>query len=200
MTDTAEPLLDSDDDSSTRPTPPTRPTTGRRYRWAMGAVGLVGVLSVASIVFGALVPRVDLDELAWATRSAQSDQVTAVIEVTNDAAGPVRFVGAGAPIPGLELTAITVGPEHALDVIDTGAPLAGPVTIGPRESITVGLVYDVTDCDLLPRHAPDVTLEVRTFLGRTHARSAEKLDPHQVDGFQGWSDELVADYCQPTRP
>jgi len=159
---------------------------GHPVRWAVGVVTLIGSALLASIWFGALTPRIDVQASTWSSEPAGENGATLVLEVENEAHASARLVGAGASLPGLELTGTEVG---------SGERLGGGNTtvLAPGETVSVTLRYRVTDCAALPSEPPSIQVVLRTPLGLTRTVSDGNVAGDLVGGDQPtrWTEDLL---------
>jgi hypothetical protein len=168
---------------------------GHPVRWAVGGLALVVALCTASIWFGALAPRVDVHPTGWGSAQGSTDDVYAILQLTNDAHTTVRLLAAGESLPGLELVATEVGRGHDAVVAGEVSPLDGAMDIGPGDVVEVRLRYRVTDCTRVPHEPPDIPVRFRTALGLTRTRGVESLTTDDFGAPLPWTKSLLARPC-----
>ena len=117
----------------------------RRLRVIIAAASVL--VTVAALVWysGAAVPRLRWSEeggFMWATGP---DFVSQAVHVVNDGWLTVSIVGAGRSGPGLKLIAVQDGPPDPVMVRSN--PL--PHVLQPGESLTLVVVYRITDCSVI---------------------------------------------------
>jgi hypothetical protein len=124
------------------------------------------------------------------------------VRMTNDAWASTELAGGGESAPGLRLVATTVatGDDAVFpDAADLAAglerddPIApdGPVSFGHGETATLTLVWQVTDCAVVPAHAGPIPVRLRTPLGLS--RSVDGPDDLGID--TPWTVAVARDVC-----
>jgi hypothetical protein len=166
MTTTPPPATDSptgEAGSDTSAEPDWQPR-GHIVAWASAALVATAGLLLVSVALGLFAPRVSTDSWAWGALRPESDLVHMQVRMTNDAWASTELAGGGESVPGLRLVASTVasGDDAVFpDAADVAAGLErddpivpdGPVSFGHGETATLTLVWQVTDCAVVPSHA-----------------------------------------------
>jgi len=129
------------------------------WRLRLGIAVVSALLTVAALVWysGVAVPRVRWSEeggFMWATGP---DFVSQAVHVVNDGWLPVSIVGAGRSGPGLELVAVQDGPPDPVMVRTN--PL--PYVLRPGQSLTLVVVYRITDCSVITKDPWPVPVRVQ---------------------------------------
>jgi hypothetical protein len=170
--------------------------------WASAALVATAGLLLVSVALGLFAPRASTDSWAWAALRPESDLVHMAVRMTNDAWASTELAGGGESAPGLRLVATTVATgDDAVspDAADLAAglerddPIApdGPVSFGHGETATLTLVWQVTDCAVVPAHAGPIPVRLRTPLGLS--RSVDGPDDLGID--TPWTVAVARDVC-----
>jgi len=133
--------------------------------WTGGAVAVIVLLAgVLAWWAGLVVPR-----LAWpggdggyAYSAPPGGPVAHEVTIVNAGRIPVHVVGIGRDGPGLKLQAVSTA-------FDTVVPARFPLAIEPGQTLTVTLVYQITDCSAVGRQPWPVPVRVERPWGEQTA-------------------------------
>lgn len=168
---------------------------GHVVRWAAVTLVVTIAVLVVSIDVGLLAPRVSGFTSTTGTVAGTDDQVFVQITVINEARGAITVFGPSEAPPGLDLvaTSVTRGNITITPDLPTVADAANDRSLGRGGTATVTTVWRVTDCDLLPRDDPGISVEVRTPIGLRRAVEV-KVD----SGFEpslAWGRQIARSIC-----
>jgi hypothetical protein len=142
--------------------------------WATALLAVVLVVLGTSYVLGLLAPRVSTDHgVSTGVTSGADDTVYAMFEVRNEAYATARLAGADASVPGMRVAFASVAPLHG-----GTARADGAVDLRHGERAQVTILWQVTDCGLVPADPEPIALDMRTPLGlarRVDARAVSEL-------------------------
>ncbi len=171
--------------------------------WASAILSVTLVVLVVAVMFGLITPRVGTTSWSWGTAPGGPALVDVQMRLDNDAWADAQLLGGGESLPGMRLVATTTAPGDVAVLPDAAEmathlaqddPIvpAGAVGIGPGESATLTVVWQVTDCASVPADPPPIPLRLRTPLGldRTLDGPAE-LGADDVP----WTLEVVRAVC-----
>jgi hypothetical protein len=127
------------------------PRAVRRLRLAATIAAALAVVLAALWWSGLVVPRVSIVKSSGFAYSVEPTVVTHQVPIVNLGRRPVDVLGVGRSGPGMRLDAVRG---------------AVPTTLHPGESLTVTLVYRVTDCAAVPADPWPVPVQVKWPWGR----------------------------------
>jgi hypothetical protein len=147
--------------------------TIRRNWWVGTGLAVASVALVVAWYLGLVVPRLEWTD-GMGAEIHDYGRMRVTVTVTNAGMVPATVVGAGRSDPGLQFLR---------------ADGAFPTTLGPGDSMTVELHYQLTDCAAVPEVSPPVAVEVDRWWG------GQTVDLQTI--YDSWQRSLVDHICDP---